>query len=257
MPTNSALLHGLGAHSMWGSSPAQNLLSFISVRKSRCDTSIAQYCQPSGGNEYDGKSANLFILNASDPRHLLKTIAERRRSWSSEESDLFDPTHYPLNMYVVEENLVTLAKTILLLYIALDFDVTIRHRAELFLEVFGNAFVQSKTELYIENAGKNLVKLVYDEDAVKTNHLNSLLDLSMLKMRERDELADIFNRWRCDYEFDVEKLRDQRIRHYYGRQYDSRLNLIDWDYHSRVKEVDGVIHIKQYTDRNIKKQFID
>jgi len=91
------------------------------------------------------------------------------------------------------------------------------------LEVFGNAFVQSRTELYIANAGKNLVKLVYDEDAVKTNHLNSLLDLSMLKMRERDELADIFNRWRCDYEFDVEKLRDQRIRHYYGRQYDRQV----------------------------------
>jgi hypothetical protein len=37
--------------------------------------------------------------------------------------------------------------------------------------------------------------------------------------------------------FDIETLRDHRLRGYYGDRYDARANLIDWDYHMRLKAV--------------------
>lgn len=44
----------------------------------------------------------------------------------------------------------------------------------------------------------------------------------------------------------VTTLRDCRLRRFFGTRYDHRKNLVDWDYTTRLKEVAGIIHHKQY-----------
>lgn len=44
----------------------------------------------------------------------------------------------------------------------------------------------------------------------------------------------------------VKKLRDSRLRDFYGVRYDYRKNLADWDYTNRVKEAASIIHLTQY-----------
>jgi dynein assembly factor 3 len=46
----------------------------------------------------------------------------------------------------------------------------------------------------------------------------------------RDDLEEIINSWLKRYPFEMEKLRDQRLRHHFADRYDFRLNGIDWDY---------------------------
>jgi len=36
--------------------------------------------------------------------------------------------------------------------------------------------------------------------------------------------------------FDMEKLRDQRLRHHFAERYDFRRNAVDWDYQFSIKE---------------------
>ena len=76
-----------------------------------------------------------------------------------------------------------------------------------------------------------------------------MVDLSLLKYRERDSLEGIFKSWdEGDKSFDVVSLRDHRLRYYYGERYDSKKNVLDWDYQTRVKKVASIIHIRQYRE---------
>ena len=65
-------------------------------------------------------------------------------------------------------------------------------------------------------------------------------------MREKDELADVFRSWSKSDDFDFVKAFDDRQRRLYGIRYDSRTNLIDWDYHMCLLELesakDGTVH---------------
>ncbi len=39
---------------------------------------------------------------------------------------------------------------------------------------------------------------------------------------------------------------EYRLRNYYGRRYDSRDNVIDWDYHMALREQTTIVHSKEY-----------
>lgn len=60
--------------------------------------------------------------------------------------------------------------------------------------------------------------------------LNHLVDLRELKFKDRDDLVDILRAWYSTAEFQIEKLRDHRLRYHYGARYDFRANIVDWDY---------------------------
>jgi len=52
----------------------------------------------------------------------------------------------------------------------------------------------------------------------------------------------------CSEPYEIEALRDTRLRHYYGDRYDARKNVLDWDYQTRIKLICSIIHIKQYRE---------
>lgn len=123
-----------------------------------------------------------------------------------------------------------------------DWELPIRQRSIIFLEIFGNCLVQERTSRYISRLGIELIDLIANHRGT----LEGLVNLSGLKYRERDILEQIFTKYSTRVEYPLQTYRDHRIRHHFGDRYDYRTNLIDWDYQMRMKLVASIIHIKQY-----------
>lgn len=159
----------------------------------------------------------ILLVGPGDVRHMLATVSRRRRHRTKDimkckESKRMRPIHF----YFIETPIEVLARNILLLELANDYEVPIRQRASTFLEIFGNCRVQDRTAKYIEQLGQQLRSLV----TAGTGRLEDLIDLSLLKYRERDNLENAFKSYSRATSFDVDSLRDHRLR---GKLF--RLNL--------------------------------
>ncbi|KAG7398247.1 Dynein assembly factor 3, axonemal [Phytophthora boehmeriae] len=182
---------------------------------------------------------NVLLAGPGDVRHVLATIAHRHR-WNSAMKNR------PVHIYIYEKAIETLSRHLLLLQVALDTDLPLRQRCNTFLEIFGNARVQERTSAYVEEQANVLIDLIHNE----RGSLAGIVDLSHLKMRTQDDLVDTFRSWFQKVKFDVDALRDHRLRHYYEVRYDYRDNLIDWDYTMNLKKIENasVIHARQYRE---------
>lgn len=182
------------------------------------------------GNE---EPLNILLVQPGDVRHIIKTISSRRRH-----------SKRALNFFIFDKPVECIARHLLLLQVLHDWALPVRQRANVWLEIYGNSLVQERTEKYIEAKGKELIDLLCNE----TGAMQGVVDLGMLKFKERDELEDVFKAWSVKREFKVEELRDTRMRAMYGQRFDSKRNLIDWDYRQAYKKVEamGIVHIKQY-----------
>lgn len=47
-------------------------------------------------------------------------------------------------------------------------------------------------------------------------------------------------------DFDMEKLRDQKLRYLFKERYDYRANLVDWDYNANLIGVAPIVHFYHY-----------
>lgn len=197
---------------MWGFSPALDLLDGVPAEK---------------------KELRVLVAKPSDIRHVLATISRRRRHSMPQ-----------IHFFIVENQLEVIARHLLLLQIISDWELPIRQRATVFLEVFGNTCIQERTERYVHRLGQELVDLVCNGEG----GLVDLIDLSALKYRERDELVAVFNSWNPAVPYDVVGLRDQRLRAHFGLRYDHRVGVIDWDYQARVKPAASIIHQRLYKE---------
>lgn len=178
-----------------------------------------------------GEPLRALVVRAGDVRHVLKTVAQRRRL-----------RRRPIHIYLYETPNEALARDLLLLQLVHDWELPIRHRANTFAEVFANARVQERTAELISNKRHDLIHLVCDATGAMAN----LVDCGLLKHKDRDELEEIFKAYDSRVPYDVVTLRDQRLRHLYGERYDFRANLVDWDYQSTVKPRAGGIHYKHF-----------
>ncbi|KAJ3285502.1 Dynein assembly factor 3, axonemal [Borealophlyctis nickersoniae] len=136
--------------------------------------------------------------------------------------------------HVIEPQSSILARNMLLLSVLfqMDDELGVQERVELFLELYGNILVREKTAAFIREQASQLIRVVTDG----TGLLSKIMDFSQLKFRERDDLEFVFKFWRDEKRsFDVVRLWDVRLRRLYGIRYDSRENVIDWDYHMKLK----------------------
>jgi hypothetical protein len=90
----------------------------------------------------------------------------------------------------------------------------------------GNTMLRERTALYLAAHARALRALLAREEG----ELACRIDTSFLKMKQRDALEDVLATWADGVEFDVERLRDERLRAFYGDRYDHRRNVLDWDY---------------------------
>ena len=176
---------------MWGISPQTNLVSGI---------------DPVSPDD----AINILLLCPSDPRSIIATNADARVKGGVSE----------LRFYILEENLEALARHFLLLHVFFDESIPIRKRATLYLEIFGNTLVQEKTARYVEETGKSLEDFVLD--GKELSGTEDMFDLSLLKQRELDGLADIFASWKQSMEgsSSLIETRDELLRQLYGDRYD-------------------------------------
>ncbi len=86
--------------------------------------------------------------------------------------------------------------------------------------------------------------------------LPHVISFDLLKYKVRDELETIFKSWAEGVPYDVEVLRDHRLRHNHGIRYDARTNLADWDFQAVVRKNAGVVAWQLYRDwRNTGRAF--
>ena len=235
--TGTSIMEGVGPQHMWGFSPALDLQATYYGAGGAVPAvpSAAAVAAAKAAGKKKPKAAPLRVLvvGGGDIRHVLRTLASRRRH----------PAR-PLHVYVFDGPVEALARHLLLLQIVHDWEVPLRHRANTFLEVYGNALVQERTEAYIAEKGAQLVDFVCNDKGP----LRGLVDVSLLKFRHRDELEKALLGYGARVPFDARALREKRLRLHFGSRYDVRRNSVDWDYQMGVKTAAGasIIHYKQY-----------
>lgn len=166
----------------------------------------------------------MLLSNSNDIRHILKTV-----------SRIFEvKKDLKLNFYVYEKSKENLTRLILFFHILHDSTLSIRERVEIFMEIYGNTLLSSRTAEYINSIYKVLIRFV-SGDKKYEGPLKGLIDLSLLSYKDKDDLAEIFATYDLKVDFDVEKYRDDRLRFMYKDRYDVRENLIDWDHNMKMR----------------------
>lgn len=216
------VINAIGFQSLWGSSASFDWLEAMNTSSTL------------NGAATTDSPINILLVNPGDIRHIINTIAYRRRH-----GDL-----RPIHFYLLETMSETIARDIFFLEMLTDFEIPIRQRATVFLEIFGNSKVQTRTARYIEQIAYRLKTMTSN---TSVNNFD-LVDLSLLKYREKDKLESIFASYNQHTKFDMDHLRDQRIRGHCQERYDSRRALTDWDHSYSIKGSASIIHIRLYRD---------
>ncbi len=153
-------MDAVGSHAFWGFSPALDLLEItrtalghaLPLAKRGIGSATPGLVPDSsvGGPAADDP-VRVLLLQPGDARHVLKTVAQRRlradtvplhvRMGLNESLNTVKCTAL-LQLYVHESQPEALARLLLLIAVAADVSVPLRHRAAMWLELFGNTKVQ-------------------------------------------------------------------------------------------------------------------
>ncbi|XP_064406954.1 dynein axonemal assembly factor 3-like [Halichondria panicea] len=226
----AANIDGFGAVTWWGFSPALDLGDLK-------QKGIAKQGPATDPPTVQSDVVNVLLVGAADLRHVFKTLVHSHKY-----------TNKPVHFYVAEGCLEVYARH--LLFLSLLFEPSekmgLQERVELFLELYGNTLVRPATADYLREKASQLIKMVTDEEYLK--QCVPILDISLLKYKERDFLESIFKFWRNRDEkyFDVAKLWEHRLRQYLGQRYDSRSGAFDWDYNMHLSDMAPVVGSREY-----------
>ncbi|KAF6252475.1 hypothetical protein COO60DRAFT_1672301 [Scenedesmus sp. NREL 46B-D3] len=159
---------------------------------------------------------------------------------------LQEQPHQPtpqLHLYVYESEPEVLARHMLLLALLFDAALPVRARAELFLELHGNAVLRQKSADYltlqptvdrISSSSSSPCQQQQEHHRQQQHGAMAAFDLSLLRYADRDALLEAFQRYRHKANFDMAKAWDGRCRKWYADRYDFKTNMVDWDYHMRL-----------------------
>nr|CEL67767.1 TPA: GH22156, related [Neospora caninum Liverpool] len=209
----------IGFVRFWAAAPA---LDIVALWRRHCGKDISAECaakdettdptndsggttDPSGQVEENEKDLSILLLGIGDVQHILFTAA---RLWKEKNRA------YRVHFFVHEEAPEVLARHLLLLDIVNDTSMSLRE---------GTRISQRKLSIL----PPVWCSFVCEE---RPHPLDALADLSHLKHRQRDEIQEVLAAWHPAVQFDLEALRDQRLRHCYGQRFDYKVNLMDWNY---------------------------
>ena len=159
-------------------------------------------------------------------------------------------------LYVLEESSESLARQLLLLSTFFDTaSLSPMERMETFLDLHHNALTAQRTAAYVSATAKRLINALAPHEPTPLDASGTItVDPSLLKHRSLDDvlshLAFIASPTSPSPSpsplFDVVALREARLRHYYGDRYDARMNVVDWDYHFRLKAIHSILHVVHF-----------
>jgi dynein assembly factor 3, axonemal len=222
-------LNSIGFTNFWGVTPAYDILN-------------KEY-----QNLLNDEEINIILTNTNDIRHILKTVSNTFEKISKENSINNKEKLPQINFYFYETFKENLCRSILFFHLIHDRSISIRDRVEIFMEIYGNTLLSSRTADYLNNVYKNLINFVSGDKKYK-GPLRNLIDLSQLTYKERDELVEIFSSYDLKIKYDIEKYRDDRLRYMYKERYDNRDNVADWDYQMNLKNFAPIVKLRHYTD---------
>jgi dynein assembly factor 3 len=188
---------------------------------------------------------NVLLMGGADLRHVVKTLAKRRRRVCGDDDAAEGGGLGRLRFFLHENSHEVLARHILFLQIINNKALPARERMETFLSLYGNALVRERDCTYVGDIASEFVELVTDNSE---HPLSGIVDLSHLKFKDRDVLQDVFKGWLKDVPFDVEALREQRCRGFYRERFDLRKNIMDLHYHNNIKGSAGIINWYHYKE---------
>ena len=204
-------MEALGFISLWGFTPS---IDFFRGTSLTFDTDQDQH---------------VLISECADVRHLLRTISE-----NLPEGGFASPRQGVLHLYIHEKQKENLCRDLLFLTLICEKQQAMRERQELFLDLYGNSLIRDKSANYLEQLVKELIMLVTEDDRC-TSPLRGVVNFGNLRFKDRDEMEEIFSSYLKRHPFDMEKLRDQRMRHHFADRYDFRRNVVDWDYQFGIR----------------------
>jgi dynein assembly factor 3 len=137
-----------------------------------------------------------------------------------------------------------IARQLLLLHILFDDSLSRDECISRFLDVYGNIEVTEKTFEYVNTTSADLIRLVTDG----TGRLSPHLDFTALRFRERDDIEFVLKFWKSDSLFLIAEMWEETLRKQYASRYDSRNNLIDWDYHMNLVDKASIVHVKEFLE---------
>lgn len=203
---------GYGHITLWGFSPALDLQEGLS-----CEG----LSRREDGSEDEALDVvNILMIGAGDPRHILKTMAQRHRHPKRK-----------IHIYVIEDNMQLICRHMLLLTLALEPQrrMGLQEKSELFVELYGNTLIRQPTLQYLQEKASLFMEMIGDLDYA--DERMPIFDLSQLKFKDRDNLHAVFKIWRNPDQrtFDIRKCWDDRLRAFFADKYDSRYGSYDWD----------------------------
>jgi len=198
-------MEALGFISLWGFSPSIDFFKGT------------PYFLSSGDDEEDSKDINVLISECADIRHVLRSLSDNLPMIDGQ------PRKGKVNIYIHEKQKENLCRDLLFLTLTCERHLSMRERQELFLDLYGNSMIRDKTANYLEQTTKELIQLV-TEDERCTNMFKSIVSFDNLRFKDRDEMEEIFSSYLKRHPFEMEKLRDQRLRHHFADRYDFRRN---------------------------------
>ena len=222
MISNKEAINALGFLNLWGFTPAINVFK--------------------GADNADPETREdeinvLMSETGGDARHIMKSISDLM--------PMADERKNPINIYLHEPQKENLARTILFLTLFCETGMSERERMEIYLDIFGNCLIRDKTSQYMQDINRELIQLVTEDDKC-TSVIKDLINFETLKFKDRDDIEDIFSSYHIKHPFDIEQLRDTRIRAHYKERYDYRRNLVDWDYQFGIKDFTKTVNQQEY-----------
>jgi dynein assembly factor 3 len=197
-------------------------------------------------SQFPPEDLHVLLIGAGDVRHVLQTICKLRRRKPKGR----------VHLYLYEPNLRLHCRHLVLLQVLFD-RLTLdelEDRTSVFLEIFGNTLIRDITAMHLKAATERALKLL----GYNKGYLADFFDFSEMKMKERDFVEQQLKHWANDASTaNLEKQWDSRVRTEMAERYDSRTNIIDWDFHMNLMEYSHLIKYPEYREWRLTGQAFD
>eukprot|EP01064_Diplonema_japonicum_P034495 TRINITY_DN7160_c4_g1_i1.p1 TRINITY_DN7160_c4_g1~~TRINITY_DN7160_c4_g1_i1.p1 ORF type:complete len:531 (+),score=83.53 TRINITY_DN7160_c4_g1_i1:58-1593(+) len=223
MQTDSqALKNSVGTEQNWGWSPGFDLLE--NIPKGRLDGDLEE-------------PVNILLDGAGDIRHIIYTVSRVRRH-----------TDRPVHFYLQEMNLKHISRHIFFLTWFLEKNSVgeLEESVAEFLELYGNSLLRDPAVSTMKRIGKRVASMLRGAD----DSFEDFFDFeTFIKMKETDWIADQMEAWTSTKSnFNVDHQWDNRVRTDIGDRYDSKSNVMDWDFNMGLLPYTPHIRWPEYKD---------
>lgn len=267
------LLNALGTELCWGWSPAVDVLQLLTDYQAQRQeveqtaSSVPQGAWSRRSSWSDRRHLNILLCGSCDVRHILLTLSRvvrhvredadnktscRGAAAAAGPAASVSPVAPLLRFFIYEPNLRVHCRHLFFLHLLCDM-ITLREledRIELFLDLFGNVRLRDASASCLKATTHRVLKLLERHEGPLRSVIHPSRSFDNMKSKERDFIEEQLRHWVRDQSRadDVAQQWDQRVRHDLAERYDSRVNIVDWDFNFAVLDYTHTIKFPEYRE---------